>query len=218
MQPAYILFDLDETLYPASSGLMKEVGRRMTEYVSGFLKVDPEKALSLRRELTRKYGTTLKGLLVEYDLGTAEEYLEYCHPTDVNKYLSRDPELAQVLTALAVPKSILTNSPLEHAERVLVYLQVRNCFEHIFDVRFNNLSGKPDPEIYLKTLSTLKRDPEEVLFIDDRLAYLLPFQSMRGQVLLVSANGREEAQSHRVPVIGDIKELPDFLDRMAAAE
>ena len=64
----------------------------------------------------------------------------------------------------------------------------------------------------------MKRDPEEVLFIDDRLAYLLPFQLMGGQVLLVSANGREEAKSHMVPVIGDIKELPDFLDRMAAAE
>jgi len=218
MQPAYILFDLDETLYPASSGLLKEIGRRMTEYVSGFLKVDPEKALSLRRELTRKYGTTLKGLLVEYDLADADEYLEYCHPTEVGKYLSRDPELAQVLTALAVPKSILTNSPLEHAERVLAYLQVRNCFEHIFDIRFNNLSGKPYAEIYQKTLSTLKRDPEEILFIDDRLAYLLPFQLLGGQVLLVSANGREEAQGHRVPVIGNIKELPDFLDRMAAAE
>jgi len=217
MQPAYILFDLDETLYPASSGLLKEVGRRMTEYVSGFLEVDPEKALFLRRELTRKYGTTLKGLLVEYGLGNADEYLEYCHPAPVDKYLSRDPELAQVLTALALPKSILTNSPLEHAERVLDYLQVRNCFEHIFDIRFNNLSGKPDPEIYRKTLNVLKRDPEEVLFIDDRLAYLLPFQSMRGQVLLVSANAREEAQSHRVPVIGDIKELPDFLEGIAAA-
>ncbi|MQY77062.1 MAG: pyrimidine 5'-nucleotidase [Spirochaeta sp.] len=218
MQPAYILFDLDETLYPASSELLKEVGRRMTEYVSGFLKVDPEKALSLRRELTRKYGTTLKGLLVEYDLGTADEYLEYCHPAPVDKYLSRDPELAKVLTDLAVPKSILTNSPLEHAERVLDYLQVRNCFEHIFDIRFNNFSGKPDPDTYRKTLSRLKRNPEEVLFIDDRLAYLLPFQSLGGQVLLVSANGREEAQSYRIPAIGDIKELPDFLDRAAAAE
>ena len=190
----------------------------MTQYVSVFLKVDPEKALSLRQELTGKYGTTLKGLLVEYDLAAADEYLEYCHPAQVDKFLSRDPELAQVLTTLAMPKSILTNSPLEHAERVLDYLQVRNCFEHIFDIRFNNLSGKPDPEIYQKTLSVLKRDPEEVLFIDDRLAYLLPFQSLGGHVLLVSANGREEAQSYGVPVIGDIKELPDFMDRMAAAE
>jgi len=189
----------------------------MTEYVSEFLTLDPEKALSLRRELTRKYGTTLKGLLVEYNLAAADEYLEYCHPTEMDKYLSRDPELAQVLTALDMPKSILTNSPLEHAERVLDYLQVRNYFEHIFDVRFNNLSGKPDPEVYRKTLSVLKRDPEEVLFIDDRLDYLLPFQLMGGQVLLVSANGREEAQSHRVPVIGNIKELPDFLEGMAAA-
>ena len=131
--------------------------------------------------------------------------------------MNRDPELAQVLNDLAIPKSILTNSPLEHAERVLDYLQVRNCFEHIFDIRFNNLSGKPYPEIYQKTLRTLKRDPEEVLFIDDRLDYLLPFQSLGGQVLLVSANGREEAQSHRVPVIGNIKELPDFLESMAAA-
>lgn len=189
----------------------------MTEYVSEFLKIDPEKALSLRRELTRKYGTTMKGLLVEYNIGTADEYLEYCHPTEVDKYLSRDPKLAQVLTSLDIPKSILTNSPLEHAERVLDYLQVRNCFEHIFDIRFNNLSGKPDIETYRKTLSVLKRDPEEVLFIDDQLDYLLPFQTLGGLVLLVSANGRGEALSHRVPVIGNIKELPDFLHRMAAA-
>lgn len=69
---AYLLFDLDETLYPSSCGLMQEVSRRMTAFVAGYLKIDPQRAAELRKELSRKYGTTLTGLIREHGLADPE--------------------------------------------------------------------------------------------------------------------------------------------------
>ena len=39
------VFDLDNTLYPASCGLMAAVSSRMTEFVSDVLRLEPDAAL-----------------------------------------------------------------------------------------------------------------------------------------------------------------------------
>ena len=131
----YLLFDLDETLYPASSAMVEEISRRMTRYVSQYLKLDEDRAARLRRELSQKHGTTLTGLMTEHNFNDPEAYLEFAHPTDVGRYLHKDPELASALSSVALPKSILTNAPQEHALRILEYLEIAHLFERIFDIR-----------------------------------------------------------------------------------
>lgn len=210
--PAYLVFDLDETLYPTSCGLMQEVSRRMTAFVREHLGVAEEEAARIRRRLRLKHGTTLTGLMREYGLGVAEEYLFYTHDVPLERYLRPDPELARALVSIRQGKSVLTNSPSEHAEKVLRLLGVREQFEHIFDLRFNQLVGKPDAEVYDRVLGVLGRTPGEVLLIDNHLDYLEPFLAAGGQVLLIQEQGCDlPSLPAGVPCLRDIKELPAFL-------
>jgi putative hydrolase of the HAD superfamily len=214
--PAYLLFDLDETLYPASCGLMQAVSERMTSFVAEFLGVPEQQAAEIRRGLSLRHGTTLTGLMREHGLAEAERYLAYTHDVDVERILPRDPQLAPALRAIPLPKSVLTNSPLEHAVRVLDRLGVLELFERIFDIRYNGLAGKPDAAVYGRVLAALGRRPEEVLLIDNRLDYLLPFRAMGGRVLLVDEHDDHgkasgEATGAELPRLRDIKALPAFL-------
>ena len=209
----YLLVDLDETLYPSSSGMVEEISRRMTTYVSRYLQLDENRAALLRRELSQKHGTTLTGLMTEYNFNDPEAYLEFAHPTDVGRYLHKDPELASALSSIALPKSILTNAPQEHALRILEYLEIAHLFERIFDIRTNNFRGKPEKEVYHHVLSELDRKASEVLFIDNRIDYLLSFQEIGGKILWVAEADPKLSPPEGVPRIANIKELPDFLLR-----
>ena len=210
--PAYLLFDLDETLYPSSCGLMQAVSERMTEFVAGYLKVGEGEAARIRRRLRREHGTTLTGLIREYGLDVAEQYLAYTHDVPVESYLSEDPQLAAALAALPQSKSVLTNSPMEHAERVLARLGVRRFFQRIFDLRCNGYTGKPDEGVYSRALAEVGRSAPEVMLVDNHLDYLDPFRALGGQVLLIDEGGQAALQLPRdVPWLRDIKELPAFL-------
>jgi putative hydrolase of the HAD superfamily len=211
--PAYLLFDLDETLYPASCGLMQAVSERMTAFVAEYLGLPEAKAVELRRGLSLRYGTTLTGLMREHGLMDPERYLAYTHDVDVERILPRDPRLAPALRAIPLPKSVLTNSPLEHALRVLEHLEIRGLFERIFDIRFNGLAGKPDAAVYPRVLEELGRRSEEVLLIDNRLDYLQAFRALGGRVLLINERGgcAPAGEPGEVPCLRDVKELPAFL-------
>ena len=207
----YLLVDLDETLYPSSSGMLEEITRRMTRYVSQYLKLDEDRAVRLRRELSNKHGATLTGLMNEHNFTDPEAYLEFVHPTDVSRYLHKDPELASALSSVALPKSILTNAPQEHARRILEYLEIADLFERIFDIRTNDFRGKPEKEVYRRVLAELNRKAQEVLFIDNRIDYLLSFREIGGEVLWVAEEDSKTSLAERIPRIADVKELPDFL-------
>ena len=214
MPPAYLLCDLDETLYPSSCGLMQAVSTRMTAFVAEYLGVGDGEAARIRRRLRVVYGTTLTGLMREHGLEVAEQYLAYTHDVPVEAFLSADPRLAAALSSIPLPKSVLTNSPLEHAERVLQRLGVRPLFERIFDLRFNGYTGKPEPGVYARALGELGRSAAEVLLVDNHLDYLAPFRAMGGQVLLIDENG-DSAGHEEVPRLHDIKELPSYLGSLS---
>jgi FMN phosphatase YigB (HAD superfamily) len=63
-------------------------------------------------------------------------------------------------------------------------------------------------------LAELKRDAPEVLFIDNRLDYLLAFRDIGGRVVLVADRAVEAEAGHEVPRIAHVKELPEFLERL----
>ena len=210
----YLLFDLDETLYPSSSGMVTEISRRMTRYVSRFLELDEDSAVRVRRSLSRKHGTTLTGLMSEHDFKDPESYLEYAHPVDVDRFLNKDPQLVEALASLRLPMSILTNSPAEHARRVLRYLEIEHFFERIFDIRMSNFRGKPYREVYLRVLADLKREAQEVLFVDNRLDYLLAFRDIGGRVVWLADPSAQEEAARDVPRIAHVKELPELLGRL----
>jgi len=210
MPPACLLCDLDETLYPSSCGLMQAVSVRMSAFVAEYLRVGEAEAVRIRRRLRVVHGTTLTGLMREHGLEVAEQYLAYTHDVPVEDFLAEDPRLAAALSSIPLPKSVLTNSPLEHAERVLNRLGIRPLFDRIFDLRFNGFTGKPDSSVYTRALGELGRRAPEVLLVDNHFDYLAPFLAMGGSVLLIDENGTFVARDG-LPCLRDIKELPSYL-------
>ena len=124
----HLLFDMDNTLYPASSDMDKGITRRMLECVADFFHCDMEKAIQLRAERIIHYSTTLEWLRAE-GMNDIEGFLAHVHPDNEADELTEQPALREFLISLNMPMSILTNAPHEHADRVLGKLGVADLFE-----------------------------------------------------------------------------------------
>src|ERR1700748_2854493 len=72
------VFDLDNTLYPASSGLFPQVQARMNEYIGTLLGVSLEEAKELRARYFREHGTTMHGLMAVHDIDP-HEFMAFVH-------------------------------------------------------------------------------------------------------------------------------------------
>ncbi len=182
---SYILFDLDNTLYHASSPMLKRINILITRYIMNMFSLSFEQAQTFRRQAYHVYGTTLRWLQVEHGFTDVEHYLTYIHPEDASFWIHPDDTIKQTLRSLPQRRSILTNSIREHAERILSYLGIRDEFEEIYDIRFNDLISKPDIRAFTKVLSHLDIPAGKILFMDDNPAFLEPFRQLGGQTALM---------------------------------
>ncbi len=180
-----ILFDLDNTLYPASSGVMEQIDRRIGEYVQQRLGLGAEEAQAVRRHFYTTYGTTLRGLQQRYGFADTEEYLNFVHDVAIEELLQQNGDLDAALGRLPVPKVIFTNSPREHAERVLNRLGIAHHFEQLFDLRYFNFVGKPDPAAYEHILEKLGVAGREALLFEDTPHNLGPAKALGMTTLLI---------------------------------
>jgi putative hydrolase of the HAD superfamily len=206
----YLLFDLDNTLYSAKYGLEKNVSRRIKKYLAACLGMGEEEAMAERRKGIVNYGTTLEWLMGEKNFTDVEDYYSAIHPEDEADSLKPDPELRDFLGSLPYPRAILTNSPMEHANRILARLELGNVFTHVFDIRWNKLQGKPSPEVFRRVLEVLGKSPEEVLFIDDYPKYAAGYTAIGGKGILFDE--LDEHPDFPGERIRDLKELTAFLD------
>ena len=112
-----ILFDLDDTLYPRSAGIMGEIRSLILDFIRTRLDLPAEEADALRELYLQTYGTTMRGLQVNHQIDP-EEYLLHVHDITLHEYLQPNPELDAVLDAAPQDMVIFTNASREHAERV----------------------------------------------------------------------------------------------------
>ena len=75
------MFDLDNTLYPASCRLFDQIAVRMNEMIVARMGLTLAEATKLRHGYFKKYGTTLRGLMIEHGW-EPHEFLEYVHEID----------------------------------------------------------------------------------------------------------------------------------------
>ncbi len=179
-----LIFDLDNTLYSEATGLELKVLEKINEYVSSYMGWPLEETHPKRRERARRFGTTLEWLVFEEGLQDVDGYFEYIHPAGEEDCFSPDPALKTLLESLEYPKIILTNAPMEHAERVLKALGIERCFSRVFDVRYNGLVGKPHPKSFLRALEESGFDLESTVFIDDSPKYIRGYKALGGRAIL----------------------------------
>ncbi|KDP35647.1 hypothetical protein JCGZ_09085 [Jatropha curcas] len=132
-RPKYdcLLFDLDDTLYPLSSGLAAACGKNIKDYMVERLGIDKSKITELGNLLYKNYGTTMAGLrAIGYDFDY-DEYHSYVHGRLPYENLKPDPVLRTLLHSIPIRKVIFTNADKVHALKVLSKLGLEDCFEGI---------------------------------------------------------------------------------------
>ena len=170
------VFDLDNTLYPASSGLFGQVSQRMTGYIAEYFSIPRDAALERQRSLFMKYGTTLRGLMTEHDLDP-EPFLDHVHRVDF-ALVQPNPALALKLGLLPGRKIIFTNSSRFHAERVMERLGITRHFEDVFDISDADYLPKPDSDCYAMLLNRHGVEASSACMIDDLAINLRPAKAL----------------------------------------
>lgn len=181
---AYLIFDLDETLYPRQAGLMREIGRRIERWVQESLRLTPEEAAALRRVYLQRYGTTLAGLLAEGRVD-ADAYLAFVHDVPVERWIRPNPALARMLDGIPLRKVVFTNATSEHGWRVLKALGVADRFEDVIGIREVGLRSKPNLESYRWVLKRLGVPGTACILVDDRPMNLRPAKQLGMTTVLV---------------------------------
>ena len=159
------IFDLDNTLYPATSNLFAQIDQRMGEFIADYLDLPFDEARVLQKSYYMSYGTTLSGLMIEHAL-KPEKFLDYVHDIDVS-ILTPSPELAQAIEALPGEKYIFTNGSRKHAENVAGQLGVLDKFDDVFDIGAAGFVPKPDPKAYDMFLKAHNVTAHEAAMFED---------------------------------------------------
>ncbi|KAF3449175.1 hypothetical protein FNV43_RR09903 [Rhamnella rubrinervis] len=126
-----LLFDLDDTLYPLSSGIAIECRKNIEDYMVEKLGIDKSKIDDLCNLLYKNYGTTMAGLrAIGYDFDY-DDYHSFVHGRLPYENIKLDPVLRNILLSLPYRKIIFTNADKVHAVKSLSRLGLEDCFEGI---------------------------------------------------------------------------------------
>jgi len=166
------VFDLDNTIYPAASNLFVRVAVRITEFVAMHFKVPEDEAKIIQKALFQRYGTTMRGLMVEEGLAPAD-YLHFVHDIDVSD-LPFEADLDRMLAALPGRKHIFTNGTVPHAENILNAYGIRHHFDQIFDIIGADYVPKPETIAFERFVDTTGIDPKGAVMIEDMARNLEP--------------------------------------------
>ena len=169
------IFDLDNTIYDFNLGLFRRVSSRMTEYIRRYFDLNEVDALTLQRNMYKKYGLTLRGLMIEKKIDP-EPFLEFVHDVDFIE-LNKDVVLKTLLGKIKGKKSIYTNASFKHAKNILKSMGIFEEFEIIFDIKDANYIAKPDLNSYLmmkKKLGLNDKNISKSIFFEDTAKNLKP--------------------------------------------
>ncbi len=213
MTLSHLIFDLDNTLYPPSRGVVERVDARINHFMIDRLGMPPDVAGSLRARYRDAHGTTLNGLMLHHEI-EPDDYLAAVHEIAVEELLEPDPALGAMLATLPHHKAIFTNGSAVHAERVLARLGVRTHFADVFSLECVAYVPKPERAAFQTVLDRLGVSGSQCVFADDRADNLATARALGMRTVLVGtpdADGADDIDG----VIATILDLPGLLARWA---
>uniref|UniRef100_A0A0D3EZ86 Uncharacterized protein n=2 Tax=Oryza TaxID=4527 RepID=A0A0D3EZ86_9ORYZ len=126
-----LVFDLDDTLYPVTSGIGADVVRNIQAYMIEKLGVEESISLELCVLLYKQYGTTMAGLRAVGYQFDYDDFHSYVHGRLAYEKIKPDPVLRNILLSLPIRKVVFTNGDRIHASRALKRLGIEDCFERV---------------------------------------------------------------------------------------
>ena len=194
------IFDLDNCLYPASTGLFELIDERMGGYIERLLGCDATEAKRVQKAHFHAHGTTLAGLMREHDVDP-HHFLDDVHAIPLDR-VSRDERLAMGLARLPGRKLVYTNADEQYARRVLEALGVGEHFAELHDIHAAELRPKPDRHGYELMLARFRINPRRAAMVEDMAQNLRPAKEL-GMTTVWVDNGSER---------GNHGHHPDFID------
>ena len=166
------IFDLDNTLYSADSGIFQQVHDLMSKFVSKHLNVEIKKAKEIQRKYYKQHGTTLRGMMDNHGIDP-EYFLKEVHKLDYS-IVDSNKKLNEELKKLKGRKIIYTNANLQHTLDVLDRIELSNFFDYIFDIKMANYIPKPDLQPYEQIIKDCNLNPSTSAMFDDIAKNLVP--------------------------------------------
>ncbi len=201
------IFDLDNTLYPASARLFDQIDAKMGGYIQNLLGVDAVEARRVQKELFHSHGMTMPGLMARYGIDP-HEFLAHVHDVDVS-VVADAPLIRNALARLPGRRFVFTNADAPYATRVLARLGLSDAFDGLHDIHALSYRPKPAAAAYAHLCETHAIDPARALFVEDMARNLTPANAI-GMTTVWVDNGSEQgpgdARAHIDITITDVGE------------
>jgi putative hydrolase of the HAD superfamily len=182
------IFDLDNTLYPASARLFELVDARMGAFIQTLLGCDAIEARRVQKGFFRERGTTLAGLMATHGVDP-HEFLNFVHDIPLDR-LVPDPVLAERIRALPGRKLVYTNADKAYAGRVLSALGLEDVFTIVHDIADSGFTPKPNGAAMGRFCVRHRIDAKRAVFVEDLMRNLVPAKAL-GMTCVWINNGSE---------------------------
>ncbi|XP_047333156.1 uncharacterized protein C24B11.05-like [Impatiens glandulifera] len=214
-----LLFDIDDTVYPNSSGLSSQCTNNIIEFMTKNLGVDEHKAPQLCVSLYKEYGTTMAGLKATgYDFDY-DHFHRFVHGRLPYEILKPDPALKSILQSLPIRKVVFSNANRDHVNMIINKLGLEGCFDDMicFETLNNQTTSpfilcKPSDDAFKQAFIKAKINiPHKTLFFDDSIRNLQTAKRMRLHTVWVGSAHREAGVDLALESIHNMREaLPEL--------
>lgn len=208
------IFDLDNTLYRMSERMVAQIDDLMGSFIRELLGVGRDEAYRVQKDYFRKYGLTLRGLMLHHAVDP-DAYMEHLSALDLSD-IGPDPDLGRAIGRLPGRKIIYTNMFSGHTEKVVRRLGFSGHFDGVFDIGTADYVPKPAIEPYRTLCNRYDVDPRRAVMIEDIARNLEPAAELgMGTVWLRSGprRGPEVTETDHIDYV--IDDLAAWLDAAA---
>ena len=209
------IFDLDNTLYSADSGIFQQVHILMGEFVSKHLNIELQEAKLLQKKYYKQHGTTLRGMMDNHGVDP-DHFLNEVHKLDYS-IVAPDKNLNQQLEKLEGRKIIYTNANRQHVDDVLKRLELTHMFKEIFDIKNANYIPKPEIKPYQQIIKNFDIDTSCTIMFDDIAKNLVPAKNVGFTSVWVDAgyeNFSDDVASSKQYLDYETKNISNFLNQV----
>lgn len=105
-----------------------------------------------------------------------------------------------------IPAAVATSAPRDNVDFVFKYLPIRDYFEFVLDAS-DIQNGKPDPEIYIRSISKLGLEPKQCVVFEDSLSGVQAGFDSDAHVIAVTTTHNPEEFNNVIGIIENFQSM-----------
>jgi putative hydrolase of the HAD superfamily len=168
------LLDLDNTMHHASTHILPEINRQMTQYLAKHLVLEDQQASELRNRYWLRYGATLLGMMRHHQTNP-HHFLANTHQFgDLKNLSSRHGSVPYRLGRLPGLRIMLTNAPRDYAVALCKELGLYRHLHAVVAIEdmLIHRAWRPKPASILWSNLRSQLKGRRTLLVDDTFGHL----------------------------------------------